>query len=216
PRPDIIAIEDDKTLRDVQALVLEHGTSRIPVYKEDLDDVVGIVFAKDVLKAFHQGDSSQRLADLMREVRFVPETKKVAELLREMQREKFHLALVTDEYGSVTGLVSLEDLLEELVGEITDEYDQEEPEFVDLGSGRFRVSGKASIDDVNELLGTELPDEEWDTIAGFVLDVFGKIPDDGEEVGYQGMTFKAERVQGRRIATILITLPAAVASQDPE
>jgi CBS domain containing-hemolysin-like protein len=217
PRPDIIAIEDDKTLRDVQALVLEHGTSRIPVYKEDLDDVVGIVFAKDVLKAFHQGDSSQRLADLMREVRFVPETKKVAELLREMQREKFHLALVTDEYGSVTGLVSLEDLLEELVGEITDEYDQEEPEFVDLGSGRFRVSGKASIDDVNELLGTELPDEEWDTIAGFVLDVFGKIPDDGEEVGYQGMTFKAERVQGRRIATILITLPpAVVALADPE
>ncbi|MEP7059813.1 MAG: hemolysin family protein, partial [Actinomycetota bacterium] len=216
PRPDIIAIEDDKTLRDVQALVLEHGISRIPVYKEDLDDVVGIVFAKDVLKAFHQGEASQGLADLMREVRFVPETKKVAELLREMQREKFHLALVTDEYGSVTGLVSLEDLLEELVGEITDEYDQEEPEFVELGGGSFRVSGKASVDDVNERLHIELPDEEWDTIAGFVLDVFGKIPDDGEEVDYQGMTFKAERVQGRRIATILITLPPALVAQEPE
>ncbi|MEA2581331.1 MAG: magnesium and cobalt exporter, family [Actinomycetota bacterium] len=216
PRPDIIAIEDDKTLRDVQALVLEHGTSRIPVYKEDLDDVVGIVFAKDVLKAFHQGEQSVRLPELMREVRFVPESKKVAELLREMQREKFHLALVTDEYGSVTGLVSLEDLLEELVGEITDEYDREEPEFVELGVGRYRVSGKASIDDVNERLGIELPDEEWDTIAGFVLDLFGKIPDDGEEVDYQGMTFKAEKVQGRRIATILITLPAASVSRDTE
>ena len=216
PRPDIIAIEDDKTLRDVQALVLEHGTSRIPVYKEDLDDVVGIVFAKDVLKAFHQGEQASGLAQVMREVRFVPETKKVAELLREMQREKFHLALVTDEYGSVTGLVSLEDLLEELVGEITDEYDQEEPEIVDLGEGRFRVSGKASIDDVNDLLEIELPDEEWDTIAGFVLDVFGKIPEDGEEVGHQGMTFKAERVQGRRIATILITLPPPPTPEDAE
>ena len=216
PRPDIVAIEDDKTLRDVQALVLEHGTSRIPVYKEDLDDVVGIVFAKDVLKAFHQGEQREGLAEVMREVRFVPETKKVAELLREMQREQFHLALVTDEYGSVTGLVSLEDLLEELVGEITDEYDQEEPEIVELGAGRYRVSGKASVDDVNELLKIELPDEEWDTIAGFVLDVFGKIPDDGEEVGYQGMTFKAEQVQGRRVSTILITIPPPSPPQDEE
>lgn len=216
PRPDIVAIEDDKTLRDVQALVLEHGISRIPVYKEDLDDVVGIVFAKDVLKAFHQGEQRSGLTELMREVRFVPETKKVAELLREMQREKFHLALVTDEYGSVTGLVSLEDLLEELVGEITDEYDQEEPEIVELGEGRFRVSGKASVDDVNESLEIELPDEEWDTIAGFVLDVFGKIPDDGEEVEYQGMTFKAEQVQGRRISAILITLPPAHVPEDVE
>jgi magnesium and cobalt exporter, CNNM family len=177
---------------------------------------VGIVFAKDVLKAFHQGDHGTGLADVIREVRFVPESKKVAELLREMQREKFHLALVTDEYGSVTGLVSLEDLLEELVGEITDEYDQEEPEIVELGGGRFRVSGKASIDDVNESLAIELPDEEWDTIAGFVLDVFGKIPDAGEEAVHQGMTFKAERVQGRRIATILITLPTPPVSAEAE
>ena len=129
PRPDIIAIEDDKALRDVQALVLTHGTSRIPVYDadEDLDDVVGIVFAKDVLKALHQGKHDMPLADIVREAHYVPESKKVADLLKEMQREKFHMALVTDEYGSVTGLVSLEDLLEELVGEITDEYDREEP-----------------------------------------------------------------------------------------
>ena len=116
PRPDIVAIESDKTLRDVQALVLEHGFSRIPVFTEDLDDVIGIVFAKDVLKALHQGKQDMPLRDIVREAHFVPESKKVADLLREMQQEKFHIALVTDEYGSVSGLVTLEDLLEELVG----------------------------------------------------------------------------------------------------
>jgi putative hemolysin len=207
PRPDIVAIEDDKTLRDVQALVLQHGTSRIPVYNhvEDLDDVIGIVFAKDVLKALHQGKHDMPLSEVVREARYVPESKKVADLLREMQREKFHLALVTDEYGSVTGLVSLEDLLEELVGEITDEYDREEPEFERIGDNVYRVSGKTSIDDVNELLDAELPDEEWDTVAGLVLDIFGRIPDEGEECETDGLTFRAETVKGRRIASVLIT-----------
>ena len=205
PRPDVIAIEDDKTLRDLQALVLEHGVSRIPVFREDLDDVVGVVFAKDVLKALHQGNVDMPLAEVCREARFVPESKKVAELLREMQREKFHLALVTDEYGSVSGLVSLEDLLEELVGDITDEYDTEEPELVEVAAGVYRASGKASIDDVNELLDVELPDEEWDTVAGLVLDLFGRIPAEGDETAFQGLQFRAEEVQGRRIATVLIT-----------
>ena len=219
PRPDIISIEDDKALRDVQALVLQHGTSRIPVYnaKEDLDDVVGIVFAKDVLKALHQGKHDMPLRDIVREANYVPESKKVAELLREMQRGKYHMALVTDEYGSVTGLVSMEDLLEELVGEITDEYDSEEPEMLETAPGVYRVSGKASIDDVNDLLGTELPDEEWDTLAGLVLDVFQRIPKEGEEIEFQGLRFRAEEVQGRRIATVLITrIPAPVPSDGEE
>jgi CBS domain containing-hemolysin-like protein len=204
PRPDIIAIEHDKALRDVQALVLTHGYSRVPVYREDLDDLVGIVYAKDVLKALHQGKQDMPLAEIVREVHYVPETKRVAELLREMQKEKFHIAVVTDEYGSVSGLVTLEDLLEELVGEITDEYDREEPEMVEVGDGRYRVSGKASIDDVNELLDIELPDQEWDTLAGFVLDLFGKIPKDGEEAVYPGLRFTAEEVLGRRISKVLI------------
>ena len=207
PRPDIVAIEDDKSLRDVQALVLEHGYSRIPVYQEDLDDVVGIVYAKDVLKALHQGKHDAPLSEIVREAHYIPETKKVAELLREMQRDKFHIALVTDEYGSVSGLVTLEDLLEELVGEIADEYDREEPEMVPVGDGLYRVSGKASIDDVNELLDVELPDEEWDTVAGLMLDLFGRIPKSGEEVEFQGLTFTAEEVQGRRISKVLIAMP---------
>jgi CBS domain containing-hemolysin-like protein len=211
PRPDIIAIEHDKTLRDVQALVLEHGLSRIPVYREDLDHAIGIVFAKDVLKALHQGHADMPLAEIVRPETYVPETKKAADLLREMQRDKFHMALVTDEYGSVTGLVSLEDLLEELVGEITDEYDREEPEIVEVEGGVFRVSGKASIDDVNEILGAQLPDEEWDTVAGLVLDLFGRIPREGEEITFEGLRFRADEVLGRRIATVLITRVEPVA-----
>jgi putative hemolysin len=205
PRPDIISIEDDKSLRDVQALVLARGYSRIPVFHESLDEVKGVVFAKDVLKALHQRQEDMPLADIMRPAHFVPESKKVADLLKEMQQEKFHLALVYDEHGSLTGLVTLEDLLEELVGEITDEYDREEPEVTVVGDGQYRVSGKASIDDLNELLGTELPDEEWDTVAGLLLDLFGRMPERGEETTFRGLSLRAERVQGRRIASVMIT-----------
>jgi len=213
PRPDVVAIEADKTLRDVQALVLRHGFSRIPVFQDDLDNVVGFVFAKDVLKALYQGKADMPLTDILRPAHFVPESKKVADLLREMQQEKFHIALVTDEYGSVSGLVTLEDLLEELVGEITDEYDREEPPVVDLGNGVYRVDGRLGIDEVNELLDTELPDQEWDTVGGLMLGLLGSIPAQGEEVIYQDLVFKAEKVNGRRIAKVLITRKSEEAEQ---
>jgi CBS domain containing-hemolysin-like protein len=205
PRPDIVAIESDKALRDVQALVLRHGYSRIPVFTDDLDNVDGIVFAKDVLKAMHQGKQDMPLRDIIRPAHFVPESKKVADLLREMQQEKFHIALVTDEYGSVSGLVTLEDLLEELVGEITDEYDTDEPVLEEVGDGVYRVDGKMAIDEVNDILDVELPDEEWDTVGGLMLGLMGEIPDEGAEVDFQGLRFTAEKVNGRRIAKILIT-----------
>ena len=201
PRPDIVAI------------VLRHGFSRIPVFQEDLDNVVGFVFAKDVLKALYQGKAEMPLTDIVRPAHFVPESKKVADLLREMQQEKFHIALVTDEYGSVSGLVTLEDLLEELVGEITDEYDREEPPVVDLGNGVYRVDGRLGIGEVNELLDSELPDEEWDTVGGLMLGLLGSIPEQGEEVTYQNLVFKAEKVNGRRIAKVLITRKPQEAEQ---
>jgi len=204
PRPDIVAVEASESLREVQAAVLTHGYSRIPVYREDLDDTIGIIYAKDVLKALHQGKVDMPLEEIAREAHYVPESKKVAELLREMQKEKFHIAIVTDEYGSVSGLVTLEDLLEELVGEITDEYDLEEPEIAQIGEATYRVSGKASIDDLNELLDADLPDEEWDTVAGLVLDLFGRIPDQGDTTDYQGFRFTAEEVKGRRVAKVLV------------
>ena len=181
PRPDITAIEADKALRDVQALVLQHGYSRIPVFEDDLDQVTGIVYAKDVLKALHQGKHDMPLSEIVREAHFVPESKKVADLLREMQKEKFHIALVTDE------------------------YDTEEPELEQVADDVFRVDGKLSIDEVNELLDVELPDEEWDTVGGLMLGLLGSIPDEGEEVSFQNLRFTAERVDGRRISKVLIT-----------
>ncbi len=205
PRPDIVAIEADRPLRDVQASVLQHGYSRLPVYDDDLDKVVGFIYAKDVLKAIHQGKQDMPLREVCRPAHFVPESKKAADLLREMQREKFHVALVTDEYGSVSGLVALEDLLEELVGEIEDEYDRAEPEIAEVAEGVYRVDGKVGIDEVNELFDVELPDEGWDTVGGLILGLLGSIPDEGEEVTFQSLVFKAERVDGRRISKVLIT-----------
>jgi putative hemolysin len=215
PRPDIVAIEADKSLRDVQALVLQHGFSRIPVFRGDLDDVVGIVFAKDVLKALHQGKVDMPLPEIVRDAHFVPESKKATDLLREMQQDPFHIALVYDEYGSTSGLVTLEDLIEELVGEIADEYDRDEPEMEPVGDGCYRVSGKISVDEVNELLDVELPDEEWDSVGGLLLDIFGRIPPEGQEIRFQGLVFKVEKVQGRRIAKVLITRDPE-ASPNPE
>jgi magnesium and cobalt exporter, CNNM family len=205
PRPDIVAIEADRPLRDVQALVLQHGYSRLPVYDDDLDNVVGFIYAKDVLKALHQGKQDMPLREVCRPAHFVPESKKAADLLREMQREKFHVALVTDEYGSVVGLVTLEDLLEELVGEIEDEFDRAEPDIAQVAENVYRVDGKVAIDEVNDLFDVELPDEEWDTVGGLMLGLLGSIPKEGEEVSFQGLVFKAERVDGRRISKVLIT-----------
>ena len=205
PRPDIVAVEVGKALRDVQDLVLRHGYSRIPVFREDLDDVVGIVFAKDVLKAMHQGREDISLEDICRDAHFVPEVKRVSELLREMQQEKFHIAMVSDEHGSVAGLVTLEDLLEELVGEIADEYDREEPQVMAVADGRYRVNGRLPIDELNDLLEVDLPHEEWDTVGGLMMGLLGSIPDEGQEVTFDGLSFRAERVQGRRIAQVLIS-----------
>ena len=205
PRPDIVAIEADETLRDVQALVLQHGYSRIPVFRDDLDETIGFVFAKDVLKALHQGKVDMPLAEIVREAHWVPEAAKVASLLKDMQTQKFHIALVTDEYGSVSGIVTLEDLLEELVGEIVDEYDTEEIELEEISEGCYLVSGKMGVDELNERLDVELPDEEWDTVGGLVMGLMGKIPEQGEETRLDGLVFKAEEIQGRRISKVRIT-----------
>jgi CBS domain containing-hemolysin-like protein len=150
-----------------------------------------------------------RLLDLARPAEFVPESKRVSELLAQMQRRKFHIAMVTDEYGSVSGLVTMENLLEELVGEITDEYDREEPKIEALGENCFRVNGKVSIDELNDVLEVKLPKEEWDTVGGLVLALLGEIPKEGREVRFDDLRFKAEKVHGRRIASVLVTRDVA-------
>ncbi len=142
---------------------------------------------------------------MLRPADFVPESKRVAELLREMQTEKFHMAIVIDEHGGTAGLVTMEDLLEEIVGEITDEYDVDEPQIERLAGGALRVPGRTPIDEVNELLDAELPQEEWDTVGGLVFDALGHVPVEGECAHLNGSEFCAERIQGRRIVSVRIT-----------
>ena len=204
PRPDIVAAPANSSMPSVLDLVLRHGYSRIPVYRETLDEIVGVVYAKDLLRHLHAGKADVPLEKIMREPYFVPETKKIDDLLREMQQKRVHIAIVTDEYGSVAGLVTIEDLLEELVGEIADEYDREEPQIEPVDEWTYRVNGRLSIDEVNELLDVQLPHDEWDTVAGLMYGLLGSVPTQGETVAYENLEFTAEKVQGRRIAKVLI------------
>jgi CBS domain containing-hemolysin-like protein len=205
PEPDIVALDVNSSLDEVLDTVVRHGFSRIPVYRERRDDIVGIVYAKDVLREIHAlGDRARPLEQLIRKPHFVPESKKVADLLRDMQREKFHVAIVVDEFGAVAGLVTLEDLLEEIVGEIVDEYDREEPQVEPAGDGRYRVNARLPVDELNELLDAELPNEEWDTVGGLMMGILGRLPAQGEPVEFQDLRFTAERVQGRRISKVLV------------
>jgi CBS domain containing-hemolysin-like protein len=204
PRPDMTVAPVGASMHDVLDLILQLGYSRIPVYQDTIDDIVGVVYAKDLLRHLHAGKADVELEKIMRPAFFVPETKKVSDLLREMQRRQIHIAIVLDEYGSTAGLITIEDLIEEIVGEIADEYDQEEPEVVPLEDGCYRVDGRMSVDDLNDLLDVELPNEEWDTVAGLMYGLLGAVPTQGERVAFEDMTFTAERVQGRRIAKVLV------------
>lgn len=205
PRPDISAAPLDSTVDQVLDIVLRRGYSRIPVYRGALDDVVGIAYAKDMLRHLHAGRAGAPLEKILRPAYFVPETKKVADLLKEMQQRRVHIAIALDEYGSVAGLVTIEDVLEEIVGEIVDEYDREEPQVVPVGGDSYRVTGRLPIDDLSELLETELPHDGWDTVGGLVYGLLGEVPTQGQRVDFGDLTFTADQVQGRRIAKVLVT-----------
>jgi putative hemolysin len=204
PEPDIVAVEVSDSLNAVQDLVIRHGYSRIPVYRERLEDIVGVVYAKDVLRELRGGQGQRSLEDLARKAAFVPESRKVSDLLRDMQRQKFHMALVVDEYGSLVGLVTLEDLLEEIVGEIFDEYDREDPNVEPAGDGRYRVNARLPVDELNELLEVDLPQEDWDSVGGLMMGILGRVPAQGERVEVKGLRFTAEQMKGRRIARVLV------------
>ncbi|HVC14989.1 MAG TPA: hemolysin family protein [Acidimicrobiales bacterium] len=212
PRLDMFTLDGGVTVHDALEQVLAEGRSRVPVQQGDIDDVVGIAYAKDLMRAEHDGHGGDLVRVHLRPASFVPETKRLATLLREMQEAKFHMSIVVDEYGSTVGLVTLEDLIEELVGEIVDEYDVEEPVVETLSDGSVVVTGRMAIDDVDDLLGTELPQEGWDTVGGLMLAVGGRIPAEGESVDVDGVRLVAERVQGRRISRVRIlrTRPAGV------
>jgi CBS domain containing-hemolysin-like protein len=207
PRPDMIAVEDDTKLKQVLTVMLKHGFSRMPVYKDSIDNIEGIVYAKDVMRRLHNGRARKEptAGSISRDAFVVPESKKIAELLREMQQRKTHMAIVVDEFGDVAGLVTMEDLLEEIVGEIADEYDRGEPLVEPVDEHTMRVNARMPIDELSELVGIELPDTEWDTVGGLMAGLLGKVPARGEEVKTHGVTFRADKVQGRRIAKVLVT-----------
>jgi CBS domain containing-hemolysin-like protein len=204
PRPDMVAIEADSTVEEGIKRAIEGGFSRIPAYEETTDNIIGLVYLKDLVHRAHAGAGDEPVRGSLRSAVFVPEQKRVAELLREMQKQQFHMAIVIDEHGGTAGLVTLEDLLEEIVGEITDEYDVEEPGVERLPGGALRVPGSFPIDDLSEELGMELPDEEWDTVGGLVLNLLGHVPEARETVRFQGHEFRVDRVQGRRIRSVRI------------
>lgn len=208
PRVDIIAVSVDAEYDDVIDLITESGHSRIPVYKEDLDDIIGVLYAKDILLFLdkNKGKKSFILSNIIREVIFVPETKLINELLREFQKENKHLGIVVDEYGGTSGLVSLEDILEEIVGEIQDEYDNEEEEIIKIDDDKFVVLGKVSIDEINELLEKDFSNEndDYDTVGGFIFYHAGMIPPKGYKFNYEGFNFKVVEVENKRVNKIII------------
>ena len=207
PRPDMVAVESYARITDVVDVVIPAGFSRIPVYAQGIDDIVGIVYVKDLMRAEREGHGQSEVASVMREAKFTPESKRVSELMREMQAGKFHMAIVVDEFGGTAGLVTLEDLIEELVGEITDEYDQEEVPPERLDDGTLIVNARMPVNEVNELLEpSELPEgEDWDTVGGLLYSLLGHVPTEGEDAEVDGFRLAAERVQGRRIGRVRIS-----------
>ena len=174
----------------------------------DGDDIIGLVYLKDMVRRARDGEGDQPVSTAVRPATYVPEQKRVAELLREMQTEDFHMAVVIDEYGATSGIVTMEDLLEEIVGEIADEYDVERPGVEHLADGSLRVPGRMPIDDVSDELGIDLPDTEWDTISGLILNLLGHVPEEGEAVRFKQFELTDEDVQERRIGMVLIrTVP---------
>jgi len=204
PRPDMVTVEADATVRNALETALAAGYSRIPVEADGIDDIIGIAYAKDMVRDERAGKSGQDVRASMRPAKFVPESKDVSDLLREMQEEKFHMAIVVDEYGGTAGLITLEDLLEELVGDIVDEFDTEEPTIERLGDGSVTVPAGYSVDDAGALLGADLPHGPWDTVGGLMLDIVGRVPAAGDSVEADGFRLTALDVRGRRIGRVRI------------
>ncbi len=206
PRVDMVAVETDDRPEEVLEQIVSSGFSRIPVYEDTVDNIVGILYAKDLLEHWRSKNKIE-LTALMREPYFVPETKNTSDLLREFKRLRLHLAVIVDEYGGTAGLVTIEDLLEEIVGDIQDEYDwDEEDEIVQLGEDIWMVDARLTIDEINELTDTELSDEHVDTIGGLAYQLLGRIPSPGEhaEIPEEGIRLSVAETNGRRITKIRI------------
>ena len=215
PRPDVVSIASDATVTDAVELSIGTGRSRFPVYGESSDDVLGMVYVRDAYEVERTAGGGRCVSEVARPVLFVPETKRVAELLGEMQARNTHIAVAVDEYGGNAGLVTLEDLLEELVGEIHDEFDIEELEIEPVGDDVFLVNATLNVGELNERLEIGLPEGTWDSVGGLVFGTLGRVPVPGDVVELDGVTITVESVDGRRVSSVRVTRTGADAAEDP-
>ncbi len=218
PRIDMLALEVHTPFEQAVDALLESGFSRVPIYEETVDNVLGLLYAKDLLRAWRNGQPVASLRDLLRPAYFVPEAKRLDELLAEMQARHIHMALVVDEYGGVAGLVTLEDIVEEILGEIQDEYDlREEKAFQQVAEGEYLVLGRMDLDDFNELMHADLPVDEADTLGGFIYTQIGQVPSGGEQVRVGDLELTVAQVSGRRIRKVRVRrLPPAASDATEE
>ena len=207
PRTDMVTIRENDVSDLAVDIVVEHGYSRLPVTGEGFDDIRGIIYAKDLLRFLDEGSAPAAVSQLMRPAYFVPETKRVSDLLRDMQSGQVHIAVVVDEFGGTAGIVTIEDLIEELIGEIIDEHDTEEAMVEVADDGSLLVDARLAVEELSELVGVDLPNEEWDTVGGLVLGLAGRVPREAETFEVEGVILAATRVQGRRIAQVNVTPP---------
>ncbi|GAB6100258.1 hemolysin family protein [Halanaerocella petrolearia] len=216
PRIDMICVEINDPMENLIEIVTDMGLSRIPVYNDTIDNIVGIVYAKDLLPLLRQEESDMDVQKIMRPAYYVPETKKIDNLLSELKKEKIHMAIILDEYGGTAGLVTIEDILEEIVGDIQDEYDEEEKLIKMVNEQELLVDGRVDIDEINETLGIDLPEEDYETISGFVLSMLGYVPKDGERLEFEDLTITVEEVIQRRITKVKIKHLEAESKEDNE
>ncbi len=203
PRIDIFALDVNTSIDEARRALIETGYSRVPVYSETIDNIIGLLYAKDMLKVWNGSGQTSSLRDLLRKANFVPESKKLDALLAEMQAGRFHIAIVVDEYGGVAGLVTLEDMMEEIVGEIQDEYDQgEEIPYQKISDEEYIFHGRFNLDDFNEIMGSSLSSEDADTVGGFLFNEIGHVPKTGEQWETEGLHLKVEQVAGRRVRRV--------------
>ncbi|MFH1330153.1 MAG: hemolysin family protein [Actinomycetota bacterium] len=205
PRTDMVTVSGRDDTDQALDVVIARGRSRIPVTGDSLDEILGVLYARDLLNLMDSGQGPQPVTNIMRPPYFVPESERVDDLLRELQREQVHLAVVVDEYGSTVGLVTIEDLIEEIVGEIVDEHDVEEPMITPVAGGVYLVNARLPVDDLADLTGVQLPEGEWDTVGGLLLGLAGQVPHIGEPFEVEGLVLAAEQVQGRRVSRVRVT-----------
>lgn len=214
PRTYIVAVSLDANLESILNTIIESGHSRIPVFKENVDQIVGILNTKDLLPFWLDDKQEFKLANIIREPFFVPETKQIKDLLDELRGKKSHLAVIVDEYGGTSGLVTIEDIIEEIIGEIRDEHDAEEDLFVRQQDGSFLVNAWANLDDFEELFNTKIPREGYDTVGGFIIHLLGKVPKKGEEISFEGIHMKIHGSDPKRITRILVTPEKPIQESD--